>query len=307
MGVKGARYYLSKVGLWARPSCVSVLFVRHIGAERELVLGLACSPSLMYITTSVSRSNRAWTTSIRTVQPHPHPSAYHLSRALLYISYLSYARRVNLYSIRDSSLIMFSGSNSYLGGGNSARQPQYGQQAQQPQQYGQAGGFQGGLGPQPTGFGGGSIQAQYTGMPGQQQGFGQQQPQQPMYTGYPGQSNQFQQNQAPQQQQFQTGAPQQQQQLPAQPQRPQPTGMTSSQMADSFRGSSSASSVPPPVPAKSNKIPNIRLSFITAQDQAKFEQLFKSAVGDAQALSGDQARDLLMRSKLSGDALSQIW
>jgi hypothetical protein len=83
--------------------------------------------------------------------------------------------------------------------------------------------------------------------------------------------------------------------------------MTSSQMADSFRGSSSTSSIPPPVPAKSSKIPNIRLSFITAQDQAKFEQLFKSAVGDANALSGDQARDLLMRSKLSGDALSHIW
>lgn len=82
--------------------------------------------------------------------------------------------------------------------------------------------------------------------------------------------------------------------------------MTSSQMADSFRGSSS-SSVPPPVPAKGTKIPNIRLSFITAQDQAKFEQLFKSAVGNAQALSGDKARDLLLRSKLSGDALSHIW
>lgn len=203
---------------------------------------------------------------------------------------------------------MFSGSNSYLGGGNSARpgQPQYGQQQQQG--YGQPGGFQGGLGPQPTGFGGGPMQPQYTGYPGQPQGFAQQQ--QPQYTGYPGQQNQFQQQQqqAPQQQPFQTGAPmQQQQQPPPQPQRPQPTGMTSSQIADSFRGSSSQSSVPPPVPAKTSKIPNIRLSFITAQDQAKFEQLFKSAVGNETALSGDQARDLLMRSKLPGDALSHIW
>jgi hypothetical protein len=82
--------------------------------------------------------------------------------------------------------------------------------------------------------------------------------------------------------------------------------MTSSQIADSFRGPLSQS-VPPPPPAKSSKIPNIRLSFITAQDQAKFEQLFKSAVGNAQALSGDQARDLLLRSKLPGDALSHIW
>ncbi len=201
---------------------------------------------------------------------------------------------------------MFSGSNSYLGGGNSARpgQPQYGQQQQSFQQ---PGGFQGGMAPQPTGMGGGPMQPQFTGFPGQPQGYGQQQLQQPQYTGYPGQQGQqFQQQQAPLQQSFQTGAPQQQQQPPAQPQRPQPTGMTSSQMADSFRGSS-ASSVPPPVPAKTTKIPNIRLSFITAQDQAKFEQLFKSAVGTAQALSGDQARDLLLRSKLSGDALSQIW
>ena len=83
--------------------------------------------------------------------------------------------------------------------------------------------------------------------------------------------------------------------------------MTSSQMADSFRSTSSQQSAPPPVPAKSNKIPNIRLSFITAQDQAKFEQLFKSAAGNGQALSGDQARDLLMRSKLPGDALAHIW
>lgn len=208
---------------------------------------------------------------------------------------------------------MFSGSNSYLGGGNSARpgQPQYGQQQQSFQQ--QPGGFQGGMAPQPTGFGGGPMQPQFTGYPGQPQGFGQQQPQpqQPQYTGYPGQQGQqFQQQPAPQQQPFQTGAPMQQQpqqQPPAQPQRPQPTGMTSAQMADSFRGSSSNSSVPPPVPAKTSKIPNIRLSFITAQDQAKFETLFKSAVGTAQALSGDQARDLLMRSKLPGDALSHIW
>jgi actin cytoskeleton-regulatory complex protein PAN1 len=49
------------------------------------------------------------------------------------------------------------------------------------------------------------------------------------------------------------------------------------------------------------------LSFITATDQAKFEQLFKSAAGSEQAISGDKARDLLMRSKLPGSALSQIW
>ena len=51
----------------------------------------------------------------------------------------------------------------------------------------------------------------------------------------------------------------------------------------------------------------MRLSFITASDQTKFEQLFKSAVGDDQAMPGDKARDLLLRSRLGGDALSQIW
>jgi actin cytoskeleton-regulatory complex protein PAN1 len=49
------------------------------------------------------------------------------------------------------------------------------------------------------------------------------------------------------------------------------------------------------------------LSFITATDQAKFEQLFKSAVGNDQALDGDKAKDLLLRSKLPGNVLSQIW
>jgi hypothetical protein len=222
------------------------------------------------------------------------------------------ARQLTIPTHRDRHRpsIMFSGSNSYLGGGNSARpgQPQYGQQQQQ-QSFQQPGGFQGGLGPQPTGFGGGPLQPQFTGFPGQPQSFQQAPQQQPQFTGYPGQQGQsFQQ--APQQQPFQTGAPpqqQQQQQPPPQPQRPQPTGMTSAQMASSFMGTSASQSIPPPPPAKSSKIPNIRLSFITAPDQAKFEQLFKSAVGNAQAMSGDQARDLLMRSKLTGDALSHIW
>jgi len=206
---------------------------------------------------------------------------------------------------------MYSNSNSFLGGSTSGRpgQQQYGQQSfQQPAPFGA----------QQTGFGGGQMQPQYTGMPLQSQatGFAPQQQQQqqsfggqqmPQYTGYqPQQQNQsFQQ--APQQ-----AAPQQQPFMTSQPtapaQQPQPTGMTSAQMADSFRGSSAPAQPAPSVGGKrSNKIPNIRLSFITAQDQAKFEQLFKSAVGDGQALSGDKAKDLLLRSKLPGDALSQIW
>jgi len=205
-----------------------------------------------------------------------------------------HARLLHLILTLDSWLAMFSGSNSYLGGANSARpgQPPYGQQ----QSFQQPSGFQGGLGSQPAGFGAAPMQQQFTGFPGQQQS---------QFTGYPGgqQNQSFQQ--PPLQQSFQTGIPPPQ--LPSvSPQIPQLTGMTSSQMADSFRGSASQQ-LPPPPPAKSNKIPNIRLSFITAQDQAKFEQLFKSAAGNSQALTGEQARDLLLRSKLSGDALGHIW
>lgn len=264
---------------------------------------------------------------------------------------------------------MFSGSNSYLGGGNSSRpgqQQQYGQQQQQPSYlqppgafaaqptgYGQMNQMQpqytgmptmsGGLQPQATGMRPGGLQPQPTGYPAQQpQATGypaQQQSIQPQATGYPGQQQQsmYQQQSSPQplmsqqtgyppqpfqpqptgyqsQQHtaFQPQQPQptgfQSQQPPAQPQLPQPTGMTSSQMADSFRASSSSSRTRPQPPAQArSKIPSIRLSFITAQDQAKFEQLFKSAVGDDQALSGDKAKDLLLRSKLPGDSLSQIW
>lgn len=79
-------------------------------------------------------------------------------------------------------------------------------------------------------------------------------------------------------------------------------------MADSFRTTPSAQAPQSSRrKASTSKIPSIRLSFITASDQAKFEQLFKSAAGNGQALSGDQARDLLLRSKLNGDDLGHIW
>lgn len=88
--------------------------------------------------------------------------------------------------------------------------------------------------------------------------------------------------------------------------KPQATGFT--EMAASFhtggtakpRGRRAEKQQP-------NKIPNIRLTFITAQDQAKFETLFKSAVGEGMTMSGEKARDLLMRSRLDGDSLSHIW
>jgi len=234
------------------------------------------------------------------------------------------------------------------GGGNSLRpgQPQYGspygmgaggQQQQQHQQ--QSGQQPSPFAPQQTGFGQAPLQQQYTGFPGQPSlqplatGFpGQQQPQglQPQYTSFPGQ-------QAPMQQTFQTGQPpvpqipqqfQQQQQhsqnafpspvqqasaqappLSAAPLLAQPTGFSA--MAASFKSSGGAE---PQVKARgtqskpANKIPNIRLSFITAQDQSKFETLFKSAIGEREVtMSGEKARDLLLRSRLDGDALSHIW
>jgi hypothetical protein len=74
--------------------------------------------------------------------------------------------------------------------------------------------------------------------------------------------------------------------LPALPQR---TGQTSSQIAQSFQATPIQQQAPQTARKASARIPNIRLSFITVQDQAKFEQLFKSAVGESQALSGRHA------------------
>ena len=217
---------------------------------------------------------------------------------------------------------MYSSSNSFLGGTNSARpgpggfgqQQSFGQFNQAPQQ-------QSAFAPQPTGFTG-QLQAQQTGFPGFQQQQSFQAPvQQPQFTGYPLQSQAqqppFQQPQQPpqappfqQQASFQAAPqpppqPQSQLQPPPAPIRPQ---QTSSQIAQSFTtGSASAGQSNRRASKSASRIPNIRLSFITATDQAKFEQLFKSAVGDSQALDGEKARDLLLRSKLPGSALSQIW
>ncbi|KAH8804619.1 actin cytoskeleton-regulatory complex protein pan1 [Xylogone sp. PMI_703] len=223
---------------------------------------------------------------------------------------------------------MYSGSNSYLGGNTGRPGPQYGNTFPGNQQPPQSLGFNS----QPQNFGGApQLQPNFTGYPQQPQPTGfqpqQQQLSQPGFLG-PQPTGQF--PQAPQQQSFQTGVPpipqipqqfqQQQQQQPqgqfqsqlqppaGQHQAPQPTGFA--QVASSFQTAA------PQTPSKPKgrrgggsvtKIPNIRLSFITASDQAKFETLFKSAVGDGQTLSGDKARDLLLRSKLDGNTLSQIW
>ncbi|KAK4123186.1 hypothetical protein N657DRAFT_664252 [Parathielavia appendiculata] len=227
---------------------------------------------------------------------------------------------------------MYSSPNSFLGG-NSFRPgaPQYGSSfgagagATQQQAQQQPSPFA----PQPTGFAQQApLQQQYTGYPGLQpaQGPGQLQPQ---FTGFgqvqqpsmpsavppmpaiPQQyQQQFQQHQAQQQPSPFAAAPAQSPAhtlAPPPPSvKPQPTGFH--EMAASFQTAGGAKPKPAAAPRKSNKVPNIRLSFITAQDQAKFETLFKSAVGDGQTtMSGEKARDLLLRSRLDGDSLSHIW
>ena len=180
--------------------------------------------------------------------------------------------------------------------------------------------------PQSTGYGAPLSQLQNTGYavqgqtPGLDASYQAQQPPQQ----YPAQTGYLQQQFQPQYT-FQQG----QQHLPTgqssgQPRLPQRTGQTSSEVAQSFQGTAASGPHPTNPTRTGHRIPTIRLSFITAQDQAKFEQLFKSAVGDGQALSGEfvpaglvvgrsnsdigeKSRDLLLRSKLPGETLSRIW
>ncbi|KAI5798175.1 hypothetical protein FPQ18DRAFT_420102 [Pyronema domesticum] len=209
---------------------------------------------------------------------------------------------------------MFPGGGYLNPNGGRTGAPQYGQpQQQQPQQTG----FPGQMNPQPTGFMGyqqtgfqqqqqqqpAPIQSQFTGFPGQQQ-----QPQlQQQFTGFPGQQPQLQQQQQPLQQQY-TGfpgaapggfgnAPPPVPQIPQQFQQQQP------QLQQAPQSTPTA-----PRAANNNiKIPNVRLSFVTQDDQTKFEQLFKAAVDNGQALSGDRARTILMKSGLPASDLHQIW
>lgn len=202
---------------------------------------------------------------------------------------------------------MYSSSNSYLGGTNSARpgQPQtspFGQQQQQgfsqfsqPQQ-------QFGLAPQPTGFPGGQLQPQFTGFPGGQGLHPPQQQQQQGWQNYGQAPQQQQQLQPPQPSQLQpqfTGFPTSAPQPPSSSQPPVPTlqlptssapptstGKTSSEIAQSFQDADGSGRSQQTQSKPRSRIPNIRLSFITAQDQAKFEQLFKAAAGDSQTLDG---------------------
>jgi hypothetical protein len=203
---------------------------------------------------------------------------------------------------------MYSSSSSFLGGANTSRpgQPQYGQQqvfSQFPQAGQQQQQQQPSLTVQPTAFPGGQLHPQFTGFPGAVP--------QPGYTNFP-QQQQLQSNTATYPAQSQP--PLQSVQLPTTQQFSETSAApaiaiqkTSTQIAQSFQDSDASAAKPKPPPKTASKIPNIRLSFITAQDQAKFEQLFKAAAGDSQTLDGEKARDLLLRSKLSGSDLSKIW
>ncbi|EKV05437.1 Actin cytoskeleton-regulatory complex protein PAN1 [Penicillium digitatum] len=218
---------------------------------------------------------------------------------------------------------MYSSSNNFLGGAGPGQAPFMQQQQQPPySQFSQGQQLPSIQQPQPTGFAPQptGIAPQPTGFAGQPSPFGNSQllPQatgfpagqlQPQFTGFPGTVPQ-----QPQQQQAQNFQPQftgyppqnQAQQPPPVPQIPT-RFKTSSDIANSFQDVA-GSGTPPQVPPKTgSKIPNIRLSFITAQDQARFEQLFKAAVGDSKTMNGDKAKDLLLRSKLTGADLSKIW
>ena len=168
---------------------------------------------------------------------------------------------------RRFAISMYSNA-SFLNTGNGSRSnanPQYGQLYQQS-------GVQQGPGtlPQAGGIQGNPLQSQQTGMlnPNQLSTFSgaHQQPQpfiQPQLTDYP------------------THVPSTQQHL-----MPAATGQTSAQVAQSFQGADSSQEPSTRSVGNGVRIPKIRLSFLTAQDQARFEQLFKSAVGDGQALGG---------------------
>ncbi|RLV95996.1 Actin cytoskeleton-regulatory complex protein PAN1 [Spathaspora sp. JA1] len=165
----------------------------------------------------------------------------------------------------------------------------YQQQQQQQQAYG--------FNPQQTGYGGGfnypqqpqqqpQSMYQQPSLQGQATGFIPQQPN--LYTsGFPGvsqpQATGFQQPQQPTLQPQVTGYIQ-----------TQPTGF--------------GQSVPTVVENSELKIPSIRLSFITAEDQKKFEHLFRTAVPKGeQSITGDAASNILLRSGLPPVTLAEIW
>ncbi|SSD59433.1 uncharacterized protein SCODWIG_01194 [Saccharomycodes ludwigii] len=98
----------------------------------------------------------------------------------------------------------------------------------------------------------------------------------------------------PQQTGFYTQPVGQQQQTPLMPLKPTATGFV-----NSFANNGLNTEL---------KIPNRRLSFITMEDQAKFETLFRSKVPiGSNTISGDECRDILMKSGLQPQQLARIW
>ncbi|ODQ64903.1 hypothetical protein NADFUDRAFT_51502 [Nadsonia fulvescens var. elongata DSM 6958] len=96
----------------------------------------------------------------------------------------------------------------------------------------------------------------------------------------------------------------------------QQTGFYKYQTPASIPAVVTASEVAPQLPNRPNNnrtngaidVPNVQLSFITADDQQKFSTLFRSALSPgAHALTGNQARDILVKSNLSPITLSKIW
>ncbi|QLL34012.1 hypothetical protein HG536_0F03370 [Torulaspora globosa] len=87
---------------------------------------------------------------------------------------------------------------------------------------------------------------------------------------------------------------QSQQQTPLEPLRPNATGFV-----NSFANNGINNDV---------KIPARRLSFITANDQAKFERLFRSRVAKgSNTISGNDCKAILMKSGLQPSQLARIW
>ncbi|KAH3685971.1 hypothetical protein WICPIJ_003051, partial [Wickerhamomyces pijperi] len=158
-----------------------------------------------------------------------------------------------------------------------------------------------------SGFNGGQQQPLYS----QQTGYNQQQPMYQQQTGYqqplgaqatgyqPQYAGQFQQQQQPLYGQP-TGYAQPLQSQPtgySQPLQSQPTGYIAQQQSQSQSQ-----------PTSTLKIPNIRLSFLTALTQQKYEQLFRTAVpSNSQTIPASNARDILLRSGLAAQQLSVIW
>ena len=92
----------------------------------------------------------------------------------------------------------------------------------------------------------------------------------------------------------QTGFYAQQYQVPLEPLKPTATGFV-----NSFANNGLNNDI---------KIPAIRLSFITAKDQAKFETLFRASVKPgSNTITGKGCRSILMKSGLPPSQLAKIW